>query len=144
MSEVEVDFTNTADVDFELIPPGWYDVLVYDVGLETSQSGMRMFKFEFNLLDMAFAGRKVWLRNTIGAKDNNWYLKRTLNALGYEAEGVVSINTNDLMGREAQVRIEHEEYSGKTREKVVDIRPNGMGDTDDIDLETDLETDIAF
>jgi hypothetical protein len=139
---IEVDFSDAGDVEFELLPPGWYDALVYDVKLETTSAGNRQFVFELNMLDQEHAGRKAWLRNTIGAKDKNFYLKKSLSAMGYESEGVVQINPDELLGRELQVLIKHEEYNGKVREKIVDVRPQG-GTREDSDT-IDLDEDIAF
>lgn len=138
---IEVDFSDAGDIEFELIPPGWYDVLVYDVKMGDTSTGMRQFIFELNILDQEHASRKLWLRNTIGAKDKNFYLKKSLSAMGYEAEGVVQIDTGDLMGKEFQVRVMHEEYNGKVREKIVDVRPQGGARDEDYGS---LDDDLTF
>ncbi|MEW6555110.1 MAG: DUF669 domain-containing protein [Actinomycetota bacterium] len=136
---LEVDFTDADEINFEPLPKGWYEVAVYEAKLEYSQAGNPMIVFELNVLNGPYPGKKLWLRNAIDGKDKNYYLKRTLTAIGYHVTGKAKINLDDLCGRYARVLVEHELYKEKTREKVVDIVPledGGYGD--DVVISGDL------
>ena len=146
---VEIDFTETGDVNFEPLPQGWYEVSVYEAKLEESQNGKRMISFEFKVKSpIEFDGRRLWMRNMIGARDKNFYLKKTLNALGIEVDGVMHLDFNDLLGRVASVRVGWREWEGKTKEEVVDIRPLGSVETTSEIYEEDIpphgDDDVSF
>lgn len=140
---VEVDFTEAGDVDFEPLPQGWYEVSVYEAKFEESQNGKRMVAFEFKVQSpIEFDGRRLWMRNMIGAKDKNFYLKKTLNALGIEVDGIVQLNLNEILGLSTSVRVGWREWEGKTKEEVVDIRPTGTTETVSVPYDEDLGEDM--
>ena len=143
---MEVDFTGAGDMEFEPIPPGWYEVLVFDVKVTETQTGYQQFVFQFMIADTEeHAGRRLFLHNTVGAKDNNFYLKKTLTALGIVVDGVMQVDPRDLYGLYASAKVLHEEYNGVTRERVVDIRPSGTALTEDgIAYEDLAATDLEF
>lgn len=126
MAEIEVDFTEADTMDFEPLPKGWYEVAVYEAKLETSQKGNRMICFELNVLEpVEHQGRKLWFRNTIDGKDKNFYLKKTLTAMGVEVSGLAKLDLRELAGNYMAVLVQHEVYNDKTRERVVDVAPAG-------------------
>ena len=143
-----VDFSEAGDVDFEPLPQGWYDVSVYEVKLEESQAGKPMIAFEFKVQGGEFDSRRLWMRNMIGARDKNFYLKKTLNALGVEVDGVAEIDLGGFLGCSASVRVGWREWEGKTKEEVVDIRPAGMEETTSGTYEEDIpphdDDDVSF
>ena len=141
-----VDFSEAGDVEFEPLPQGWYDVSVYEAKLETKGEGenlKRMIAFEFKVQSpIEFDNRRLWMRNMIGAKDKNFYLKKTLHALGIEVDGVYELDLNELLGASASVRVGWREWEGKTKEEVVDIRPTGSVETVSVTYDEDLGEDV--
>ena len=112
MTKYKIDFT---DADgFPLVEQGLYPAVITGASLKESDAGNQYFEFLFEVISGPEKGTKLPpLRNMVNMKDKNFYLKATLNVLGYECEGIADIETEDLIGLTAQVQINHREYEGR-------------------------------
>jgi len=131
---ISIDTREAGDVEFELLPPGWYEVSVYEAKLKEKDNGNRQIEFQFKVQNPAeFKNRRIWFTNALDAKDKNFFIKKTLTALGFIVDGIFELNFDELGGKKASVRIEHREYpvgSGTIRQNVGDIRP--LGETESV------------
>jgi len=124
---IMIDTSEAGEVEFELLPPGWYEVVVYEAKLKKKENGNQQIEFQFKVRSPGeFENRRVWFTNALDARDKNFFVKKTLTALGFIVNGVFELDFDELGGKKANVRIEHREYppnSGKLRQNVGDIRP---------------------
>jgi len=121
--KLDVDF-NDAD-GFPLVAQGMYTAVVRSVEpKESERTGNRYLEFTFDVVGGEYDGIQLDpLRNMIDMKDRNYYLKQTLETLGYHVEGLAEIDTTDLLLRTCKVQVVHEEYEGTTRAKIAGIYP---------------------
>jgi len=121
--------------DYPLIDQGLYDAIVTACDIKESMTtGNEYFQFDMEVINGPWKGHKLPpIRNMLNLSDNNYYLKLTLAALAPERqwEGIVDIDTNDIVGMVAQVQVAHREYEGKLVADIVGVFPlerSPMGD----------------
>jgi len=119
---LKVDFTEAEG--FPLIELGLYDVVCTKVEQKESQAGNQYFQFDFRIVGSEWNGMFApSIRNMIDAKDKNYYLKQTLEALDYQVSGVADVEPSDLVNRRAKMQITHREYQGKLVADVGGLYP---------------------
>jgi len=147
---VTVDFGGTSASG--LIDKGIYPVKVVSAEAKQSQAGNPMVVFTLEILDGDFAGRRVYLNNSL-QPHALFGFRKTLESLGVKVPtSAMSIDLKKLVGASMNVQIEHDEYQGQTKAKVAEVAPlhyDESGPTDDDDApkvkpanEKDPEMDI--
>jgi len=113
---INTDFTN--EEDFVLTPEGIQKVEVEDVYEQTSKTGKQMVVFELR----AKNGGKLF-HNCMNEEGIRWMLKKVLHAItGIKPpKGPVKIYENNLIGKELEVDVFHDDWNGTARAKVKDV-----------------------
>lgn len=140
--EWEADFTEAEDANFDPLPNGWYEVVLYEAKREVSEKGNKLIAFEFNVLEPEeYSRHKLWLRNTVGGKDKNFFLKKTLTALGVKVGDSAKLDAEflrDICGSYASVLNIQKVYNNRVYPEIVDIKPAGQGGDEDKPITDDI------
>jgi hypothetical protein len=138
--------SNAVNVDFSgvetriLLPEGIYAASVAEVSQEQGDKAPYLsWKFK-TIDDDPKLNDKPLYNNTSLAPQSLWVLGSLLETLGVERpDGPMDIDFDDLVGLELLLVVEHEEYQGKPRSKVVDFQP--MTDEEEEEGNTVIVTD---
>lgn len=132
----KVDFSGVEV--FNKAPEGTHVVKVASVEEVTFQGGNEGFKVAFEITKGAGKGARVY-ENFPLVDTALWKLKSLLVSIGMKADGRVTLDTDKLVGKILEIDVYHEEYEGKTRAKVGEMRKlvksKAEDDDDDIDDE---------
>ena len=111
---------------FETLEEGTYLMAIVDVTEEEgANSGVSYLNWELEVAEGDSKSSKAWFVTSLGEK-SLWNLRGWLEALGVEIpESASEIDVEDLVGMTINVDIEHEEYEGKTRARIVDYHSAG-------------------
>lgn len=138
----KVDFSGVEV--FNRAPEGTHVVKVASVEEVTFQGGNEGFKVAFEITKGAGKGARVY-ENFPLVDTALWKLKSLLVAIGMKADGRVTLDTDKLIGKTLEIDVYHEDYEGKTRAKVGEMRKlvksKAEDDDDDIDDEDIDDTD---
>ena len=119
---LKIDFSQTEE--FPLIDEGIYTLRVTDCELKESENtGSQYLEFWFEVVGGDWDKTKIPLRNMLNKKDRNFYLRSTLQALGYKCEGIIDLETDSLKDRVCRGEIHHREYNGKVYADITAIYP---------------------
>lgn len=124
MSEFHIDFSDVQDAD---IPEGWYAAFIFGADQKVSSNGNAMLSVQVKLSGGAFDGRTVW-DNWMLETDALFRTKSTLVKLGLmsKEDKEFTLNIEDLVGLECEVKIRNEEYEGEMRPRIRGYRaPTG-------------------
>jgi hypothetical protein len=116
---IRVDFTGSS-TGFTPLDAGSYQAKVVKVTLsdDPGPSGFHTVVFEWLI---AGTKRKVWDRYSLSPLAI-WRLKKVLATLGIETpEGEFEIEPSEVVGCEATLELEVEEYNGKEKNVVADV-----------------------
>ena len=115
------DMDMSGESEKRLIPEGWYEFKIADIGEQTRKAGNPMFKVVCELAD-GTGSIEVYCIATEGKR---WLLKQLLSACGIkpDAEGKFKWDISDVDGSMVHARVEHEsedwiDRQGKTRTSV--------------------------
>lgn len=135
-TSVKVDFTGVETR--VLLPEGIYNAKVAEVELEPND-GKPYLKWTFRTIDDdPKLNDKPLYNNTSLQPQSLWVLGSLLETLGVERpDGAMDLDLEELVGLEIGLVVEHEEYQGKQRAKVVDFTPATDGGDDDGDVTVD-------
>lgn len=139
-SKVSVDFTGVETRI--LLPEGIYNVKVASVEMEPND-GKPYLKWTFRTLDDdPKLNDKPLYNNTSLQPQSLWVLGSLLETLGVDRpDGAMDLDLDELVDLELGLVVEHEEYQGKQRAKVVDFTPAGGSDDDgDVTVDDDNDT----
>lgn len=138
----KVDFSGVEV--FNKAPEGTHVVKVASVEEVTFQGGNEGFKVAFEITKGAGKGARVY-ENFPLVDTALWKLKSLLVSIGMKADGRVTLDTDKLVGKILEIDVYHEEYEGKTRAKVGEMRKlvksKAEDDDDDIDEDDIDDTD---
>ncbi len=105
---MRVDFRSVQESGgFEPLPPGEYRCRV-----RSAEEKANYLQIEFEVLDEAFAGRKVVDRLFATEKALSRF-RSALTALGVAADGLVEIEPRDLIGREVFLTIAPDSFTDR-------------------------------
>lgn len=126
---LEVDLSDV-QAAFEPLPVGNYPVVVTEV---SRQEGPTAPYLAFRLSVLAppqYQGRALF-DNVSTAPRARWKLKQVLTALlgPEEANGLVRLDINALVGRQAIVTVSHRTYQGQVRNDIVRWTPMSAATT---------------
>lgn len=136
-TSVKVDFTGVETR--VLLPEGVYNAKVAEVELEPND-GKPYLKWTFRTIDDdPKLNDKPLYNNTSLQPQSLWVLGSLLETLGVERpDGAMDLDLEELVGLEIGLVVEHEEYQGKQRAKVVDFTPATDSDEDgDVTVDDD-------
>lgn len=107
-----------------LIAPGTYSVIVTDAEERTASTGTEGIGLDLEIVEGSDKGRGLWDTCWVTEKAM-WRVKKMLVALQFPVpEGEFDLDPSQLIGRKMFVVVDHEEYDGKTRARVVDMLPD--------------------
>lgn len=114
---LSVDFSGTETS--AVVEEGDYTVEVVEVEQKTSEnSGADYLSMEFKITDGEFEGKKLY-HNCSLQPQALFNLRGVLEALGFEVpQGVMELDTADLIGETCNVSVTHEQYEGKTKARI--------------------------
>lgn len=114
---LSVDFSDTQSS--AVVEEGDYSVEVVEIEQKTSESsGADYLSMEFKILDGEFTGKKLY-HNCSLQPQALFNLRGVLEALGFEVpQGVMELDTADLIGETCMVSVTHEQYEGKTKARI--------------------------
>ena len=118
-----VSIPDLTDVEtgYTLLPEGDYHVKVAEAKQEESSSGNDMIVWDFEVVEGKQKGGKLRDYTSLGA-NALWKLKGYLQAMNFELpDSAFDLDLDDLKGEEVMARVEHEEYDGKNRARIVDL-----------------------
>jgi hypothetical protein len=115
-------------------PEGVYVVQVMDVGKSVSKAGNDMYEWTFHIVcdekgSADYAGEELKVFTALSAAAL-WKLEETTVALGLGKAGERgSFKRSDALGRQALAACKNQEYNGRTRLNIVELRahPKGAG-----------------
>jgi hypothetical protein len=139
---VSVDFSNTQGNN--KMPEGDYQVRVKEVELGESQAGQPKLDFKLEVTEGKHEGKILY--QTCSLQPQALFnLRNLLEAAEYPIEsGAFDLDIDELIGLELGVTVEHEEYQGKTKNRIVDffsLSEMESEDDEDEDDEDDSEDD---
>ena len=107
-----------------LIAPGTYSVIVTDAEERTASTGRQGIGLDLEITEGSDKGRGLWDTCWLSEKAM-WRIKKMLIALQFPVpEGEFDLDPSQLIGRKMFVVVDHEEFDGKTRARVVDMLPD--------------------
>jgi hypothetical protein len=109
------------------LPEGEYLVKVHEV-TEEEGTAAPYFKWKLMVAEGPKKGGILYF-NTSLAVQALWNLRSLLEALGVDVpDDETEMDTDDFLGREMMVSVEHESYEGKKQSKIADFWPVGDGE----------------
>lgn len=139
MAKKKIDFSGVES--FQRAPEGTHTVKVVEMEETTFQSGNEGFKVAFEIMKGAGKGARVY-ENFPLAENSLWKLKSLLEAVKIKADGRIMLDTNKVVGKILEIDVYHEEYEGRTRARLGEMRRLGAGKVEDDDDEDEDEEDF--
>jgi len=120
MPELNLDFDGVASAD---IDEGWHSVRIFGVELKESKAGNRMLNIQLKIEGGPWDKRSLF-DHLMLETDAIWRTRQVLEVLGLmEKDDVrISIDTEDFIGLECEVRTVNEEYEGQLRPRIKNYR----------------------
>ena len=115
MAMMNLDFSSIPSR--EPLPEGTYPVSVAKVEQKLSKKNNPVLKVEFNIKDEEYKGRKIWANYTL-IPTAMWKVQELFKALGLEADAILEIDTDDLVGLTCQLKIAQREFEGEIQNDV--------------------------
>jgi hypothetical protein len=120
-SVVKVDFGQTSNSG--LVEKGIYQVKVVSAVAKMSAANQPMVVFTFEILNGEFMGRRLYLNNSL-QPHALFGFRKSLEALGVKVPtSSMQVDLKKLAGAQMNVEVDHEEYNGTIKAKVVDQAP---------------------
>lgn len=133
----KIDFSGVET--YSRAPEGTHIVKIATVEETTFQSGNEGFKVAFELTKGTGKGARVYESFPL-QETALWKLKALLVAIGMKADGRVTLDTDKLIGKILELDVYHEEYDGRMRARVGELRRPELDD-DDLDDIDEIEED---
>lgn len=116
---MQIDFDNLPSVnDLTSVPPGTYVVEVAEVRPGTTRNGDERWGMRLVIAEGDFVGRHAAWDGLVFSPKGNARVQRVFAALGLPTEGVVDVQTTDLVGRRALVTLRLAEFEHPSGQKV--------------------------
>lgn len=141
MAKKKIDFSGVES--FQRAPEGTHTVKVVEMEETTFQSGNEGFKVAFEIMKGVGKGARVY-ENFLLTENSLWKLKSLLEAVRIKADGRIMLDTNKVVGKTLEIDVYHEEYEGRMRARLGEMRRLGAGkvEDDDDEEEEDFEDEI--
>ena len=130
----KVDLTGVET--FQRAPEGEHTAKIVSAEAKASQSGNDMIVVCFEVTKGEGKGSRVY-ENYPLVDTALWKLKSLLQALGMKADGKVQIDLDKLVGKVVTIVVKHEEYDGKLRARLDEVKKFSVASSDDDEDEDD-------
>lgn len=132
---LNLDFTN-AGGDFDALPKATYNATVYAIEQKYSNNGGNPYlNWQFKVQGGEHNGRIVFDTTSLQPQAL-WKLKGHLKAIdpSMDLSGAMSLDTDELLGKECRIVIIHEMYEGEAKARVKKLLPpdNAAGGVSDV------------
>lgn len=123
------DFSSIHDIDsFVHVPEGRHHCRIADVREGRARDGSIRWSFRLEVVEGEFAGRTAAWDSLTWSERGIYRVKKVLETLGLNVQGVLEIETTDLVAREAIVMLTPEEREDPaTGRRMVRMRVPYMG-----------------
>ena len=128
MAKKKIDFSGVET--FARAPEGVHVAKIVTVEETVFQSGNEGFKVAFEILKGAGKGARVY-ENFPLADNSLWKLKTLLEAVKIKCDGRIILDTDKLVGKTLEIEVYHEEYDGKMRARLGEMRKLAPVETED-------------
>jgi hypothetical protein len=120
----EIDFGRVGEVqDFKSIPAGEYTVRIEEVRVGVTRDGAERWAMRLVVTDGDYAGRTAAWDGLTWSERGLPRVKFVLARLGFDVAGRLALESGDLVGHEAHVRlVEEERTDAATGEQVVRLK----------------------
>lgn len=140
MAKKKIDFSGVET--FQKAPEGIHAAIVASMEEATFQSGNEGFKVAFEITKGAGKGARVY-ENFPLADNALWKLKSLLEAVGIKCDGRIMLDTDKVVGKALEIEVYHEDYEGKMRARLGEMRKLSAKkeepEDDDIDEDDDFD-----
>lgn len=141
--KIKVDLTGVES--FQRASEGEHTAKIVSAEVKQSQGGNDMVVVCFEVTKGDDKGSRVY-ENYPLIDTALWKLKGLLQAIGMKADGKVQIDLDKLVGKVVTIVVKHEEYEGKIRAKIDEVRKFSVAasdDEDDEDEDDDLDDEAG-
>ena len=129
--KMKLDFTGVES--YLRASEGEQAVKIAEADLTQSQGGNDMIAVKFEVIKGNDKGARVF-ENYPLTDTALWKLKGLLQAIGMKADGKVQLDLDKLIGKTCTIVVIHEEYEGKVRARVDEVKKlNAAATSDDED-----------
>ena len=112
---MRVNFQDVPDDNDNLtVPVGVYDVKVVSVYPGHTRDGNERWGLRLEVLDGEFAGKLAAWDGLVWSERGMPRIKSVLEVLGFDVQGELEVEPDDLEGRKARVEVVIEEYESAT------------------------------
>ena len=130
----KVDLTGVET--FQRAPEGEHTAKIVSAEAKASQSGNDMIVVCFEVTKGEGKGSRVY-ENYPLVDTALWKLKSLLQAMGMKADGKVQIDLDKLVGKVVTIVVKHEEYEGKLRARLDEVKKFSVASSEDDEDEDD-------
>ena len=126
---MERDLSQVEDArDYTSIPPGTYGVRIGEVRVGSTREGVERWGLRLDVVDGDYAGRTAGWDGISWGERGLTRAKYVLSQLGFETDGVVTLEPADLEGRCAVVSLQREEREDPaTGQRLVRLKVPFLG-----------------
>lgn len=123
---------------------GQHIVKLVEIEETESQAGNSMLNATFKVVKGQSTGATLY-DNFVLTEKALWKLQAFLVAIGMKADGRITLDLDNLVGKTCIVEVAHEEYDGKTRARIQEFKKLSAAkkdepeEDDDEDIEEDEE-----
>lgn len=132
--KIGIDFTGVES--FKRASEGEHVCKIVSADMKQSQGGNDMIVVAYEVTKGDDKTARVY-ENYPLVETALWKLKGMLQAIGMKADGKVSLDLDKLLGKIVIVVVKHEEYDGKIRARVDEVKKFSVATTDDDDEDED-------
>lgn len=136
--KMTLDFTGVEN--FKKASEGEHVCKIVSADLKQSQGGNDMIVVAYEVTKGEDKTARVY-ENYPLVETALWKLKGLLQAIGMKADGKVSLDLDKLIGKMCIVAVKHEEYDGKIRARVDEVKKFSVATADDDD-EDEVEAEV--
>ena len=120
---MRMDFSNVEDVSYVSVPEGTYLCRVDDVRERSTRDGSPRWSYRLVVMEGEYAGRTAAWDSVSFTERGMGRCKHVLKQLGFDVSGVIEVESGDLVGRSAHVKIEFEEHQDPNTD-IRSVRPS--------------------
>lgn len=139
MAKKKIDFSGVET--YERAPEGIHVAKIVTVEETTFQSGNDGFKVAFEITKGAGKGCRVY-ENYPLTDTALWKLKTLLEAIKIKCDGRIMLDTDKMVGKLCEIEVSHEEYDGKTRARLANVKKVGTSKADEEVEDEDIDDEI--
>ncbi len=118
------NFTATDKKNFAPVPPGFYEVEIFDAATDQALTGTDFINVDFLIVQGEYSNRHLWTHLYLTDKAM-WKVEALLNAVGLKPSD--DLKTDDLIGKRLRVRVRHgQDQDGNVKVEVIAFRRSNV------------------